>query len=1209
MAYRQRLGSSLRTGSCAAFYLGLAALCASPGESLAAAVAQPASVLGYQLNIPAQGLGQALQELALASKLKLFYKSELVQGKTSPELRGYYTAQQAFETLLRDTGLEFDISSESVVIIRLQSTERSARETVTLAVAQVEAVVASEPAGEQSNMMVMDATPVAAGSTLITGRVVQSGTGAGLAGALVRIIETRQEITTNALGQFRFPPSAAGDFTLYVSYLGYAAQRREIHGLGGDKLIFNVTLQVADEDHPETVMVFGNRSARAQALNQQRTAENSAAVISADTLGNFTGTTLSDALRRVPGVAFQRDPKTGEGTNIIIRGLEPDMNAIKLNGLNLPVGNGLSRSADLSNFLADSISKITVHKTLLPSHDSAGTGGLVEIETRSPLERERRYANFSLESGRRGQDFADETIGSGTISGIFGEQQRFGLSASTQFREREGKTITYGSGLNFGHYLPAGASSVYSLDPRLNFPYETGASPTDVFANNIAIGAEETSTRTMATTLAAEWQPYDHTSLKLDIQRSESRSDQYSASSLIGMDSAIIERPVAALDGEVRPALTYEYLAYVSQDYQLADNGRNTTDTYSLRGNTAVAKWTIDYTLGFASGRLKGPSAKAFGLGFQRSPADSGALDSSYFLPGAVDAVEGLIISPFGRRNPRSGFQLPLGSDALWNLFNSPEYYDYRQGAILPRQDGRNDRRTAQFDVKYDADWGPLSYLQVGANYEESKAFTRLSGGTSYDPVLQWVEDPDVPYPLAVYPSVAPLGLVFEPTALSRAGVNGRSLNYLSEASVRNFLGQIADYSQGDEPILTARSLLFADPLLNRSYIEEESLATYLQARVNIGKLEIIGGARMNRVNVLNVAPTAPSLRDELGFDVILPPEFTHIVKQRATETDVLPRVGLNYRQTDNLVFRGGYFLTTARPSLEQLSDDEQVSLDLQPGYGPNQNQPLLGIFRGNPRLQPAVTHNFDLSVEYYDNAIGLVSLAGFYKRIEHQLALNKVQNVQDISDVTLPDHPAFNNLPDDLYVETYQPVNSPDKAHIWGAEASIERQFTFLPGAWGGLGIYANMTYADSSGPREYSYFGPDPDDPSRFKEQTLRFPHENFDTSPRTSGTVALTYNRSGVDGALTYGFQERYLSQWTPNNLDIYTESVGTLDLRTSYFFTWKEVQMRVWLEGRDLLKGTGDPDLEQSVGSGGMPKYIYSGTFLGGREFRLGVSATF
>ncbi len=94
------------------------------------------------------------------------------------------------------------------------------------------------------------------------------------------------------------------------------------------------------------------------------------------------------------------------------------MNAVKLNGLNLPVGNGVRRSPDLGNLLADSVSKITINKSLLPSQDSAGTGGLIEIETMSPLNRPRRYAS-AADRGRQGRQTgsADDFLASGTLAG------------------------------------------------------------------------------------------------------------------------------------------------------------------------------------------------------------------------------------------------------------------------------------------------------------------------------------------------------------------------------------------------------------------------------------------------------------------------------------------------------------------------------------------------------------------------------------------------------------------------------------------------------------------------------------------------------------------------------------------------------------------------------------------------------------------------
>ncbi|MFB2351605.1 TonB-dependent receptor plug domain-containing protein, partial [Priestia megaterium] len=80
----------------------------------------------------------------------------------------------------------------------------------------------------------------------------------------------------------------------------------------------------------------------------------------ADMLGDFGGQTISESLRRAPGVSFQRDSFTGDGTNIQIRGLDPDMNTVKLNGVELPEGTGLGRSASLNNIQTESISKVTI---------------------------------------------------------------------------------------------------------------------------------------------------------------------------------------------------------------------------------------------------------------------------------------------------------------------------------------------------------------------------------------------------------------------------------------------------------------------------------------------------------------------------------------------------------------------------------------------------------------------------------------------------------------------------------------------------------------------------------------------------------------------------------------------------------------------------------------------------------------------------------
>lgn len=265
-------------------------------------------------------------------------------------------------------------------------------------------------------------------------------TGASLDGALIIIEETDQRTSTDNLGRFRFSQVRPGRYTVRVSYLGYESASATVRIVPGQDAQRNFELGgVVDLG---TIQVYGQRSSRALALNQERTAENSRTVISSDLIGNFMGTTISEALRRAPGVAFEQDFATGDGSNIIVRGLAPDLNVVRFNGIELPVGSGEDRSASLNNILADAVESVTISQTLLPNQDSGGTGGLVEIETKSLLDRPVRFAQFSIEGRQRDDDFLDDYIASGILSGRFGSANNIGLSISAQLRDRDIRTVS-----------------------------------------------------------------------------------------------------------------------------------------------------------------------------------------------------------------------------------------------------------------------------------------------------------------------------------------------------------------------------------------------------------------------------------------------------------------------------------------------------------------------------------------------------------------------------------------------------------------------------------------------------------------------------------------------------------------------------------------------------------------------------------------------
>ena len=1120
----------------------------------------------YTFDLPAQPLETSLRAVASRTDTNVVFSGETVRGKTAPALHGSYSAQAAYQAILRGSGLRLGVTDGGSFVV-------------------------SGPAAGQASRQ---------GQGSLHGQVsVVDGT-RGLDGALVRIVETGQTTSVDDYGSFRFPSLPAGDYTVEISFLGYDTLVETVTIPSGGAREQSFTLGGSLVGTVEDVIVYGSRSARANALNLQRTAENSADVISADDLGNFTGTTFSEALRRAPGVSFQRNSVTGDGTNVIVRGLEPDMNAVKLNGLNLPVGNGLGRSADLSNLLADSVSRITINKSLLPSQDSSGTGGLIEIETMSPLDRPERYVNLLVEGGRVPNDFGSDYLASGTVAGTFGGD--FGVSASVQYRKHSTRSIAYDAGSNggalaFGRYLPLDANgdpitTLEAIDPLLTFPFVDGED--QAYPRGVVTNFHHDETETLAATLSAEWRIASHTNLKFDFQHAESKTDFFSLSDTFSTGAEYVVAPgggPARLMLDLSPG---NAAISRSQAYSYDRDVTKVTDTYSLNGRTTLGAFEFKYLAGYAHGTERHPAN--FSTQLRMPDTDASA---ALFLPQAVDPDTGVIVTGFGPRSG-DGIPLPLLSADGWALVNDPSYFtiDNASGQI-DNSEGSNDRYTASGSARWTSGGGFLNYVEVGALYERTEFRSDLVrsqiGG-------------NIP--------VSALGLDFVPSDLTRIGLAVPGFSTLSEASLRDLAENLDDYVAGGSGLTVTP--IVPHPDQGNENTGETNFAAYLQARIDIGKLEVIGGVRYNRTRLeatnlsfpVYIGPILPENGGGIGVDLTFQNEFTQLVTEEAVAEDILPRILFNYRASDDLIFRGGYFLSVARPAIGQLSSETRVSFINFPIPGPEGVKPILQINSGNPDLKPATTDNFDLSAEYY-SGIGIFKLSAFYKRIDNLLQTNITNGPAVLQAVTLPDHPYFNgapyfdpNNPGSVFVTGGSPVNSDEVAEIWGIEAQAERRFDFLPGIWGGFGVFLNHTWTESSRADRYNWaYDPDPD-------HVYTFSGLPFVQQPAHSGTAALTYNKYDIDATLAYGYQSRSLALFQPRGLSVYTEGVETLDFRAEYYLRPSFGDFRIYIEANDLLNGAGDPDLEQTFGGeGGAPKFYTRATYLGGRSLKIGLSATF
>ncbi|MDV3456878.1 TonB-dependent receptor [Sphingomonas sp. HF-S4] len=1108
----------------------------------------------YSFDLPSQPLETSLNAVASRTGTNIVFSNDAVRGKKAPALRGDFDAKGAYRQLLGGSGLTLSVTSGGSYVVGQALTQGSA---------------VDGPAGS------------------IVGHVAEADGSRNVAGALVRIVETGQTAKADDLGDFRFPSVRPGTYTVEISFLGFPTITQTVQVSSGSA----ATLELAmGETGAAEIVVYGSRSATANALNLQRTASNNSEVISADDLGNFTGTTFSDALRRTAGVSFQRDSVTGDGTNVIVRGLDPDMNNVKLNGLQLPVGNGTGRSADLSNLLADSVSKITISKSLLPSQDSAGTGGLIEIETLSPLNRPRRYANFQLEGGLSGKDFSKDLLASGTIAGRFGAQENFGISASVQYRRNSVRNVSYGTVTRYGAFLPNAANgtptltSAEGLDPRATFPFVAGDDRAYVL--ELMASFNHVKQATLAATVSAEWQVADHTNWKFDFQHAEAKRTTYDMTDTFGALSEYSDIPggeaISALHLDLAPGNAG---LRRQQAYHYDPDAKTITDTYSFNGKTTAGKLTFVYLAGYAHGSERHDRNATLDM---RTPAIDAT--AAYFQPGATDSTLGYIVSPFGRRSG-SGIPIPLLSAAGWALINDPSLYTITQGTgQIDASTGSNDRYTGDVSLRWDIGAGFLKYIQVGARFERAEfksdnARIQFSGNAS----------------------LQALGLPFEPTDLTRIGVTGANFTALSEKTFIDFIDNIGDYPA------VILSPIAPVPGQDEQATREDNYAAYIQSSLQFGKLELIGGVRYNRTDLrasnllfpTYIGPILPANGGGFGIDLAFQNQFSRLVTEKATSEDFLPRILFNYRESDNLIFRGGYFLSVARPQIGNLSRQSRISFINIPIPGPNGVQPILQINSGNPNLKQATTHNFDLSAEYY-HKIGIIKLGGFYKRINNLLQANETNGPASLGNVTLPDHPYFQGPPyfdpanpQNFFINGGSPINSEHPATIWGVEGRFERQFDFLPGALSGLGVIANYTYTKSSRWQRYSWAAA-----PAGQNNLYEFSGLPFNQQPKHTGTVALSYNKFGFDGTLAYSFQSQTLNNFIPRGLSVYDKGVQTLDLRAEYYFDPRTRNYRIYFEGADLLKGTQTPDVQQLVAG-----YYTRATYLGGRKFKVGAAVTF
>ncbi len=138
----------------------------------------------------------------------------------------------------------------------------------------------------------------------------------------------------------------------------------------------------------QAVQVVGIRASLEQSLEIKRSANSIVDAVTSEDLGKFPNTDVAEAMTQIPGVTIDRI--FGQGSNVSVNGVAPNLNLTYLNGHQVAqmswLGSGQSRGFDFSILPPELVGNVVVYKSAQAKLPEGSVGGTIMIHTREPLD-------------------------------------------------------------------------------------------------------------------------------------------------------------------------------------------------------------------------------------------------------------------------------------------------------------------------------------------------------------------------------------------------------------------------------------------------------------------------------------------------------------------------------------------------------------------------------------------------------------------------------------------------------------------------------------------------------------------------------------------------------------------------------------------------------------------------------------------------------
>lgn len=942
----------------------------------------------------------------------------------------------------------------------------------------------------------------------INGKVTDAGSGDFLPGANVVLDGTNYGASSDRFGEFTISNVPDGNYTLTVTYVGYADYSDSVT-VGSDVVSRDIALSV-DYVAMEAVNVTGLAQGQAKALSQQRSAGNIKNVVSRDQMEKFPDQNVADVLQRLPGIALESDH--GEGRYVQIRGAEASLNTTTINGVKVPSPEDV-RKISLDIIPSYSLGSVEVTKAITPDMDGDAIGGHVNLITKNAFDYDGQFMEAKVAGGHRPLYGKSGSMGAFTYGNQFMDG-KLGLIVSSSYEFNDMKTdnieLEWNDEYEFvSDVVDSEEDETYVVDEA------DGTIINDMQLKNYALSRER-----IGITTGLDYKLAENSKLYLNLITNTYTDKENRNRLRYRFDKSVDEETPGSGYTNVTSNSGTANLARITRELK-SRSSISKINSFSLGGDHALGNIKADwaFTQSYAE-ELRDPSlnaefeAKDINMNYEFSDNnhpqitsftddEGSAFDQHDLSAYELDAIE------------LEGNYIPNAKSPNGNLVSG-------------------DDQVIAFNLAMPLSLGGANgEIKAGAKLSSKKKKSDVSGAE----VWEWDGDDD---------------LIMQGFDMDIEGDEYMDGNYVHTHGMD--VDKLRDHMSAN---LGSYNILpmYEDAILETWDATEDITAFYGMANMRMGKINFIGGARVEQTST-EYNSWAGAVEDaedaELSLDESLSQFFT-AQKVSKEYTDVLPMFHVRYAVNNRMMVRAAYTETIARADFASLvpfiatdGDDAEA---------------------GNPELESAHSQNIDLMLEYYPSGLGIFSFGYFSKAIDNYIYTAVLQ------DATIRDGAK-------VYDEVVMPVNG-ENATLSGWEMNFVKNLDFLPGPLSNLSLYFNYTSTTSEA------------DYGDMREKST-FPGQ----APAT-GNLSFAYETSKLTARFSQSIADQYIVEVGEDaDEDIYYDPANRLDFSMSY-----NINSKLTLFA-DILNITNVPHV-YFMGDASKPveKEVYGATMKIGTSYRF------